>query len=416
MGEGQYITGPPPKEVEPDYDGVAEPQRVRGSNKRTTRKKPTPSVEPSSNDEEWLKELGIGGSGSNLLGLLDGQGGGGESQSIDARTTFPGTNTSLPPPPPLPRADSSSSFTSYQSLPPPQAYGVYFVPKDSEKASFVGTTHYPPSFANSTLDGINNHSPYPNQSRGSISSEIYSQSPFAPSVNLQSFTSPDSLSSVSSIATSGPPPTPPDVWNTSRSNEKRKVRETVQANGTQGLYQGFHRAVSRAFGKGQESEMEQDLPFVSRSASQSSSSSTTSATVTPTDPLPTIRLPRFSSGLPGSASSITSPSTDDYLHISRAFDKLSRFLNSSSTSSSRRLSPLDLVNMLQAQEERNSLLSSRPETFDFSKPPTCLFLPPFSFSPSSQPPQPVSGKKEIYVLAEAVESVQIELEKTGCFA
>ncbi|GAA5981461.1 hypothetical protein JCM5350_004075 [Sporobolomyces pararoseus] len=416
MGEGHYATGPPPKEVEPDYDGVAEPQRVRGSNRRTKqaglgKKLVQPKEDQSQDDGDWMKELGIGGSGINTLGLIDEKGAEGNS-SYDTRTTYLETPPPLPLPTSLPRTDSTSSFSSFHPLPSPSAgpanYGVYFVPKGSAQASFVGSTPFPPSHEI--------QSPYPIHSRASIPSV----DGFPSLESFRSLTSPDSsISSVSSVSTIGPPPTPPDAWHSLRGDERHKVREHLQGNETEITFQTFHRAMVRCFGKGQVGEsVEGDFAAVSRSMSRSSSGSANSSTPFPNDPLPSIRLPRFSSGLPGSTSSTVSPpSTDTYLHISQTFAKLSPYLlsrGSSSSLSAAQISPLKLVNMLQAHDQQNSLLSQNPECFDFSKPPTCLFLPPFSST--SQPPQYAGSRKEMYVLSQAVEQVQGELERTAYFA
>ncbi|GAA5966620.1 hypothetical protein JCM3765_005677 [Sporobolomyces pararoseus] len=398
MGDGQYVTGPPPKEVEPDYDGVAEPQRGRGSNRRTKHaglgKKLVQAKDEQSQDEaEWMRELGIGGSGMNTLGLVNEEGAE-ANESYESRTTSFETTPPLTLPTALPRTDSTSSFSSFHPLPTASTgsvnYGVYFVPKGSAQASFVGSTPFPPPHEI--------QSPFPIHSRTSVSS----MDGFASLGSFRPLTSPDSLSSVSSLATTGPPPTPPDAWNLLKG----------EANETEAIFQSFYRGMVRCFGKGQVGEsMEGDFAAVSRSMSRSSSGSAHSSTPSPGDPLPSIHLPRFSSGLPGSTSSTVSP-TDTYLHISKTFAKLSPYLLSSPSSA--RISPLELVNTLQAHDQQNSLLSQNPERFDFSKPPTCLFLPPFSST--SQPPHFAGSRKEMYVLSQAVEQVQRELEKTAYFA
>ncbi|GAA6010207.1 hypothetical protein JCM11491_005391 [Sporobolomyces phaffii] len=341
---GQYLTGPPPAEIEPDYDGVSEPSRVRGPNKRTTKgatKKDKAGAEQgSSKDLAWINQLG-------------------------------------------------GSFN----------YGVYFVPKGSEQASFVGTTHFPspPSSSNtipSAFPGNQAQSPYPTPAQISGTS----RSSFSRADSLRLLTSPEASSSTSTVSTAGPG-TPPDGW--------INLREPVAAaKNDSEVYRAFCRLMSRAFGKGQvEDNHEADFTDLGRSMSRSSSGGPSDS---PTDPLPMIRLPRFASGLPGSASS-AAPSTDDYLHVSKVFEHFSPYLLRSTSPSAPpdpRLSPAQLVGMLQAQEQR-SLLSTQPESFDFARPPTCLFLPPFS-TPSCQP---LLSRKETYVLAQAVEHVQRELER-----
>lgn len=387
MAEEQYVTGPPPKEVEPDYDGVAEPQRVRGSNRRTKvvglgKKSVQSHDEGSSDDAAWMRELGIGGSGSNTLGLTRLQGGDAVFE-VDSRTAGFAETSSLPLPPLLSPRDLAASAKPF----PQDAlnYGVYFVPKGSEEASFVGSTAFPPPL---------------------VTDNCELQLPFAG----RPVTSPDSMSSVSSVARStiGPPPTPPDVWNAPHGRDYRKRRHDCSENEVDDTYETLHREMVRCFGKGQV----QDSSVVSRSASRSSCGSVTPS---PNDPLPSLRLPRFSSGLPGSNSSSVSPATDTYLHISQVFAKLSRFLLAPTHAPSQRLSPVHLVNMLQAQEQQNSLLSHHPESFEFSRPPTCLFLPPLS-SNSGQPPLFFDSKKELYVLAQAVETVQAQLEHMAQFS
>ncbi|GAA5916525.1 uncharacterized protein JCM6883_005448 [Sporobolomyces salmoneus] len=406
MREQDYASGPPPKEVEPDYEGVAEPGRVRGSNKRTKRigvvAKKQLSDEGLSTDAEWLSEYRAGENEANSLGSIDDGGGG--NQFFDTQTTSHRTTESLPIV--RPHIDSPPSCPQFSNPPPigSMGYGIFFIPKGSEQASFVGNTEYPPNFGCTNTTAQDLPSPFPTNSRSPLPTLGHFISPPG---SRRPLTSPDSISSIASVATNGLPATPPDGWvQPQGQNSGPTTHSRSREEETKETFQAFHRAMSRAFGKGQAADTNGDYSAFNHSTTGTSSTSATSHD----NPLPCIRLPRFSSGLPGSgsASSSSSPATDTYLHVTKVFEQLSRFLLSSSSPATQ-LSPSRLVSMLQAQDRQNSLLSDSPESFDFSRPPTCLFLPPFSSS-SAQPHQFAGGRREMYVLARAVEQVGRDLE------
>ncbi|GAA5884806.1 hypothetical protein JCM16303_007278 [Sporobolomyces ruberrimus] len=398
LAEGQYLTEPPPKEIEPDYEGVTEPHRVRGSNKRTTKglgKKPIKEKaadvvqgrEGSSESYDWIKELGANGDGG-----ASGSGSAREEergQSLDTPdSTF---DMTLPHPGPSQRHTPSTPFPTFPSQVAQDGslnYGVYFVPKGSEQASFVGNTLFGAGLKD--LEAA-----FSDHSQG----QVPSGQSMTPSTSLPPLASPDAFSSTSSAHTSAFPTTPPDGWGAARAEmdgsghgrTRERQKETFQL---------FHSCMSRVFGKGQVEDSQGDFSLVNRNSS----------TVSPYDPPPTIQLPRFSSGLPGSASSAaTSSSTDTYLHISKVFEHFAPFVVPQLSNPAPRLTPPHLVRLLQAQEQ-SSLLQARPGTFDFSRPPTCLFLPPFSSTPSTSGVLRPGPRKEIYVLAQAVASVQRRLE------
>ncbi|GAA5838944.1 hypothetical protein JCM3766R1_004536 [Sporobolomyces carnicolor] len=399
----QYASGPPPDEIEPDYDGVAEPERVRGSNRRTKlggaagRKYRTGEGSSKNNHSSQEDPASVDAAdpafrneGSIRVEYP-------RSSSHETSPPLP-CSQALPTPPALPHAQTPQNELIN--------YGIYFVPKGSEQASFVGSTQYPPDLGTSNLGAHGTECPFQVDPRASTSSEAFFYSPAQFSRPL---TSPDSLSSVS---THGIPATPPDAWATVLPRyDSRGIRRASQPEdaAAKAVFETFHRTMSRVFGKGQVSETDGDYSVVSRSTSRATSASESAPPPCVDDPLPSIKLPRFSSGLPGSTSTTQHPATDTYLHVSKAFEHLARFLvtpasSSSSTRSHRQFTPLDVVNLFQAHEQRNTLLSGRPETFDFARPPTCLFLPPFATAAMASP------KKEMYLLSQAVDQVRRHLE------
>ncbi|GAA5936064.1 uncharacterized protein JCM15063_002696 [Sporobolomyces koalae] len=432
---GQYATGPPPREIEPDYDGVSEVGRVRGSNRRTLKgaaRKGKLGTDDSVETLDWMDNFAASGSGST-------HDSGNEFHrqhhsphvSTDAPFALPTLHDDSPPsrsPQSLP--DEGPLFPLPQTASPP-SYGVYFVPKGSEQASYVGTTTMPPAF--------NQDLPAPPRPTASSSfSPTGSHHVHNNALAFAPIASPDSFSSVtSSTASMRLTATPPmgSQQGSYQANPRDEAKRTFSM---------FHRAISRTFGKGLDAHGTY-LPSPSRSNSwpctskdpepnplQSSSSSSSLSPQQP--PLPVIRLPRFSSGLPGVATSTSPASTDTYLHITKVFEYFAPFLlsqhSSSATTSAAassgsgsgsgahsgsiplppRLDPQQLANLLHAQEQRP--ITTDPNSFDFAQPPTCLFLPAMSSAGSNalHGVSPSLARKEIYLFSDATLSV-LQTEK-----
>jgi len=376
-----YLTRPAPKEIEPDYEGVTESGRGRGRGKRN---QGTSELQlDAQSDEEDGETLGNGGPAND------------DSQALPRppSSTLPRYHT---PRPPLPRSSLPlpSPAAVNPVLPPPAnpevSYGVYFVPKGSEqRVSFVGTTNFPPSFAE----------PSPPLSTSSQPSILpnYSFSSLFSSSNIAPHASPMSSSSSSSNLPPALPTTPPSArvsTTTQLYDDVAGPRAERDMNGQESEERSkwFCREMSRAFGH--------------------SEAATDPSTDAHGPPLPIIRLPRFSAGFPGSTStSSSSSSTDTYLHISRVFQYFSPLLFPSTSSSTPHLPLPEIVHLLHAQQQAS--LVSNPVNFDFSRPPTCIFLPPPSATCTTRPSQSLSTRKEMYVLSTAIEGVKRELESRG---
>jgi len=373
-----YITKPAPKEIEPDYEGVTESGRGRGRAKRNqeTFEGSNESQLETQWDQESAESTSTAGQPND------------EAQSLPRPppTTLPRYHTpraSLPLPSPSPSLSTSNPLPSANSE---VSYGVYFVPKGEQAVSFVGTTNYPPppfAEASPPLSTTSQPSFLPNYSLSSLLS----------SASIPPHASPMSSSSSSSNLPPALPTTPPSA-------RRPMLQLDEDAPGAQG---GSHR-------DGQESD-ERSKWFcreMSRAFGYSEAPADPS-TEAHGSPLPIIRLPRFSAGFPGSTPSSSSSSIDTYLHISRVYPHFSHLLFPSNSSSTPHLPLPRLVHLFHAHQQQQSLVSN-PSNFDFSQPPTCIFLPPPSATSSFRPSQLPSARKEMYVLSTAIDEVKRELE------